>query len=59
MVVKLYKLSRKYKGDPAKLALIDSLINKLVVAWEHAYTMALRSFAEVAETVPEPKELSG
>jgi hypothetical protein len=32
LIAKLYKVRRKYEKDPVKLALIDSLINQLVMA---------------------------
>jgi hypothetical protein len=60
LVAKLYKVRRKYEKDPVKLALIDSLINQLVMARSPpAYTIALQSLAEAAKVIPELKELIG
>jgi hypothetical protein len=60
LIAKLYKVRRKYEKDPVKLALMDSLINQLVMARNPpAYTMALQSLAEAAEAIPELKELTG
>ena len=43
-----------------KLALMDSLINQLVMARSPpAYTMALQSLAEAVKAIPELKELIG
>ena len=58
IVKKLYELRGKYEGDPAKRALIDSLISQLVAArtgW--AFCMALESLREGASAIPELKDL--
>ena len=58
LVAKLCKIRKKYENDPAKLALIDSLINQLVMARSAvAYMMAMQSLAEAAQAIPELKEL--
>ena len=51
---------KRRTGRVGKLALIDSLINQLVMARSPpAYTMALQSLAEAAKAIPELKELIG
>jgi len=60
LVVKLQEIRRKYEGDPAKLALIDSLINQLVMARSGpAYAFAMESLSEAAKVIPELRELLG
>jgi|GEM_PF-2645265 len=60
LIAKLYEVRKKYENDPAKLVLIDSLINQLVMARSGpAYHFAIMSLMEAAEVIPELKELVG